>query len=123
MIEAEPEAIVDLLKNFGQPIARLGLEAGPTESRLNSELRGTGLPTICMECRHVKAGLEGGPPGVAIERWQMRMNTAEVNKTINIAKQVVLRHMIFKRGILEQCALRLPPRSHYGRHPLYQHTN
>ena len=56
-IEAEPEAIIDLLKNFGQPIARLGLEAGPTASWLYSELRRAGLPAICMECRHVKAGL------------------------------------------------------------------
>lgn len=35
----------------------MGLEAGPTASWLYSELRGAGLPTICMECRHVKAGL------------------------------------------------------------------
>lgn len=56
-IEAEPEAIIRLLKDFGKPIARLGLEAGPTASWLYSELRGAGLPAICMECRHVKAGL------------------------------------------------------------------
>ena len=56
-IEAEPEAIVELLKDFRQSIARLGLEAGPTASWLYSELRGAGLPAICMECRHVKAGL------------------------------------------------------------------
>jgi len=56
-IKAEPEAIIDLLKNFGQPIARLGLEAGPTASWLYSELRGAGLPAICMGYRHVKAGL------------------------------------------------------------------
>lgn len=56
-IEAEPEAIIKLLKDFGKPIARLGLEAGPTASWLYSELRGAGLPAICMECRHVKAGL------------------------------------------------------------------
>ena len=56
-IEAEPEAIITLLKGFGHPIVRLGLEAGPTASWLFSELRTAGLPAICMECRHVKAGL------------------------------------------------------------------
>lgn len=56
-IEAEPTAIADLLNDFGQPIARLGLEAGPTASWLYTELRAAGLPAICMECRLVKAGL------------------------------------------------------------------
>lgn len=56
-IEAEPDAIIGLLRGFGQPIARLGLEAGPTASWLYSELRAAGLPAICMECRHVKASL------------------------------------------------------------------
>lgn len=56
-IEAEPEAIVELLEGFGRPVQRLGLEAGPTSSWLFSELRAAGLPAICMECRHVKAGL------------------------------------------------------------------
>ncbi len=56
-IAAEPEKIIDLLKDFAQSIARLGLEAGPTVSWLYSELRRAGLPAICMECRHVKAGL------------------------------------------------------------------
>src|SRR6266702_6652302 len=56
-IEAEPAAIVDLLRSFGSPFKRIGLEAGPTSSWLYSELRGTGYPTICLECRHVKSGL------------------------------------------------------------------
>lgn len=56
-IEAEPDAISGLLRSFGRPIERLGLEAGPTASWLYSELRAAGLPAICLECRHVKAGL------------------------------------------------------------------
>jgi transposase len=56
-IEAEPAAIVGLLREFGQPFARVGLEAGPTASWLYTELRAAELPAICMECRHVKAGL------------------------------------------------------------------
>jgi transposase len=56
-IEAEPAAIIALLKSFGQPFKRIGLEAGPTSSWLYSELRGAGYPAICLECRHAKAGL------------------------------------------------------------------
>lgn len=56
-VEAEPEAIVGLLRGFGQPFERIGLEAGPTASWLYAELRAAGLPAICLECRHVKAGL------------------------------------------------------------------
>ena len=56
-VEAEPEAIIDLLRSFGHPIERVGLEAGPTSSWLYSELRAAELPAICLECRHVKAGL------------------------------------------------------------------
>jgi transposase len=56
-IEAEPDAIIETLQRFGGPYARVGLEAGPTASWLYTELRAAGLPAICMECRHVKAGL------------------------------------------------------------------
>lgn len=56
-VEAEPESIISLLRGLGQPFERVGLEAGPTASWLYTELRAAGLPAICMECRHVKAGL------------------------------------------------------------------
>jgi transposase len=56
-IEAEPTAIVAVLEAFGRPLKRVGLEAGPTSSWLYSELRCAGYPAICLECRHVKAGL------------------------------------------------------------------
>jgi transposase len=56
-VEAEPDAIVALLGSFGHPFKRVGLEAGPTSSWLHSELRAAGFPAICLECRHVKAGL------------------------------------------------------------------
>jgi transposase len=56
-IAAEPAAIVNLLKSFGSPFKRIGLEAGPTSSWLYGELRAAGYGAICLECRHVKAGL------------------------------------------------------------------
>jgi transposase len=56
-IAAEPASIDHLLRSFGQRFKRVGLEAGPTSSWLYSELRSAGYPAICLECRHVKAGL------------------------------------------------------------------
>jgi transposase len=44
--EAEPAAIVAVLKHFGRPLKRIGLEAGPTSSWLYSELRCIGYPAI-----------------------------------------------------------------------------
>jgi transposase len=56
-VESKPTAIVAVLEAFGRPLKRVGLEAGPTSSWLYSELRGRGYRAICLECRHVKAGL------------------------------------------------------------------
>jgi transposase len=56
-ISAEPVAVDQLLRRFGAPLKRVGLEAGPTSSWLYTELREAGYPAICLECRHVKAGL------------------------------------------------------------------
>jgi transposase len=56
-VAAEPVEIVALLQRFGRPLKRIGLEAGPTSSWLFSALRAVGYPALCLECRHVKAGL------------------------------------------------------------------
>lgn len=56
-VEAEPAAIIAALKQFDRAFKRVGLEAGPTSSWLYTELRHAGYPAICLECRHVKAGL------------------------------------------------------------------
>jgi transposase len=56
-VEAEPTTIIAVLKSFGRPVKRIGLEAGPTSSWLSSELCSAGYAAICLECRHVKAGL------------------------------------------------------------------
>ena len=56
-VEAEPAAIIAVLKYFGRPVKRIGLEAGPTSSWLSGELCSAGYAAICLECRHVKAGL------------------------------------------------------------------
>ena len=45
-VGAEPQAIVALLKQFGRPLKRVGLEAGPTSSWLFTELRAAGFPAF-----------------------------------------------------------------------------
>ena len=45
-VEAEPSAIITVLKHFARPLKRVGLEAGPTSSWLYSELRGNGYPAM-----------------------------------------------------------------------------
>jgi transposase len=55
-IEAEPEAIVAVLKYFGHPFKRIGLEAGPTSSWLYSALRGMAYPAICLEVPPCESG-------------------------------------------------------------------
>jgi transposase len=56
-VEADPATLIGVLKHFGRGFKRIGLEAGPTSSWLYSELQHAGYPAICLECRHVKAGL------------------------------------------------------------------
>src|SRR4030095_8549525 len=56
-VGAEPKDIAVFLKHFGKPLKRIGFAAGPTSSCLFSELRAAGYPALCLECRHVKAGL------------------------------------------------------------------
>jgi transposase len=56
-VGSEPTDIVAVLQRFGRPLKRIGLEAGPTSSWLFTALRAAGYPALCLECRHVKAGL------------------------------------------------------------------
>ena len=56
-IGSEPVEIMALLQRFGRPLRRIGLEAGPTSSWLFSALRAAAYPALCLECRHIKAGL------------------------------------------------------------------
>ena len=101
--EAEPASIIELLERFGEPVMRVGLEAGPTASWLFSELRAAGLPVICMECRHVKAGLGA-----------MR-NKTDRNDARGIAQLVRLgwfRHVFVKSDEAQRIRMLLVGRTH-----------
>ena len=56
-VETRPEALVKFFKNFGLPLTRIGLEAGPLSQWLHAGLTEAGFETVLMETRHVKAAL------------------------------------------------------------------
>src|SRR3954468_15391566 len=55
-VATEPEAIIAFLNSVGLEYARIGLEAGPLSQWLVNGLAEAGLPVICVETRHMKAG-------------------------------------------------------------------
>src|SRR5262245_25313067 len=56
-VETRPEALVKFFSDFGLPLTRIGLEAGPLSQWLYAGLTDAGFETILMETRHVKAAL------------------------------------------------------------------
>ena len=57
-VASEPEALLTVLRNPAHPLKRIGLEAGPLSQWLSSALAEAGLPAICIETRHMRAGLK-----------------------------------------------------------------
>ena len=56
-VVSEPVAVADFVKVKAADVVRIGLETGPTTTWLWHELRGLGLPVICIDARHAKAAL------------------------------------------------------------------
>ena len=56
-VETHPEALVKFFKDFGLPLTRIGLEAGPLSHWLYAGLTEAGFETTLMETRYVKAAL------------------------------------------------------------------
>ena len=56
-METHPEALVKFFKDFGLPLTRIGLEAGPLSHWLYAGLTEAGFETTLLETRHVKAAL------------------------------------------------------------------
>ena len=57
-VASEPEALLQVLANPAYHFKRIGLEAGPLSQWLFSALAEAGLPTICVETRHMRAVLK-----------------------------------------------------------------
>src|SRR5512132_397665 len=56
-VASEPDALLQVLKNSAYHFKRIGLEAGPLSQWLFSALAEAGLSAICVETRHMRAGL------------------------------------------------------------------
>lgn len=56
-VASEPEALVDFFRQFGLPVVRIGLEAGPLSQWLHAGLSAAGFEAVLLETRHVKAAL------------------------------------------------------------------
>src|SRR5262249_44708365 len=57
-VASEPEALLQVLTNTLYRLKRVGLEAGPLSQWLYNVLAEAGLPVICVETRHMRAGLK-----------------------------------------------------------------
>ena len=57
MVDSSPDAIAERLREFDQPLERIGLEAGPLSQWIYGGLVDVGLAAICVETRHMHAAL------------------------------------------------------------------
>jgi transposase len=60
-VPSEPEALVTALRETGLAFERIGLEACSLTAWLHDELRGAGLPAICIETRQANAAMKTMP--------------------------------------------------------------
>ena len=73
-VKSAPAAIADFIGSRAKDAARIGLETGPTTTWLWHELRGLGLPVICIDARHAKAALS------------MQINKSDRNDAVGLAR-------------------------------------
>src|SRR5258708_10169576 len=72
-VTSEPDALLAVLTSPAHHFKRIGLEAGPLSQWLFSALAEADLPVVCVETRHMQAGLEAQinktdrnhPPGIS----------------------------------------------------------
>ena len=60
-----------------------------------------------------KLGIDRGPPDGAVERRQMRADAGEIDKPVNRAQEMILRHERIEIELVKERALRHLPRSHH----------
>ena len=58
-------------------------------------------------------GIDRGPPDGAVERSQMRADAGEIDKPVNRAQEMILRHERIEIELVKERALRHLPRSHH----------
>ena len=57
IVDSSPDVIAEQLREFDQPLERIGLEAGPLSQWIYGGLVEIGLAAICVETRHMHAAL------------------------------------------------------------------
>jgi transposase len=73
-VESEPAAIERMLRRRAPQAVKVGLETGPTSTWLWHELRGLGVPVICIDARHAQGALS------------MRINKTDRNDAAGLAQ-------------------------------------
>lgn len=73
-VASQPEVITDFIRSKAPDAERVGLETGPLAVWLWNELRAFGLPAICIDARHAKAGLS------------MMINKTDRNDAVGLAQ-------------------------------------
>ncbi len=73
-VDSTPEAIATAVKQHAPHAVRIGLESGQLSSWLFHELKGAGLPVICVDARHAKAALS------------LKVNKTDANDALGLAQ-------------------------------------
>ena len=73
-VASDPAEIERMLHRRAPDAERVGLETGPTSTWLWHELRGAGVPVICIDARHAQAALS------------MRLNKTDRNDAAGLAQ-------------------------------------
>src|ERR1700741_1276162 len=74
VVDSDPEGMASFVRSKAPGTVRIGIETGPTTTRLWTELKRLGLPVICIDARHAKAVLK------------MQINKSDRNDAIGIAR-------------------------------------
>ena len=73
-VDSTPEAIATAVKQHAPHAVRIGLESGQLSTWLFHELKGAGLPVICVDARHAKAALS------------LKVNKTDANDAFGLAQ-------------------------------------
>ena len=66
-VATDPLALAAFVAKYGENVALVGFEAGPLSTWLYHELKGAGLPVVCIDSWRARAALIGQQGGGAVE--------------------------------------------------------
>lgn len=126
-LACEVEEIVDCLQDFGNPIERIGFEAGTMSQTLFHGLEAEGFDVVCMEARQVAAALSAmrnktdkndarGIAQVVRSGWyspvHMKSRESHYARALLVSRKTALRKCIDLeneiRGLFKAFGIRLP---------------